>query len=95
MRSDELLIPASGSCLVYVGPPETPDQPDRLPDLQRFRVFRVRQGQAVLLKAGVWHGAPLGDGSPAQVIALLLKDSGALDNSLVRLPENPVTIFEP
>ncbi len=95
MRSDELLVPVSGSCLVYVGPPDFPDQPGRLPDLQRFRVFRVRQGQAVLLKPGVWHGAPLADGGPVQVVALLLKDSGSLDISLVRFPETPVAIYQP
>jgi ureidoglycolate hydrolase len=32
MHSDELLIPMGGDCIVYVGPPDHPDEPGRLPD---------------------------------------------------------------
>ncbi len=48
MLSDELLVPLSGDCLVYVAPAEHPDQPALLPELDHFQMFRVRQGQAVL-----------------------------------------------
>jgi ureidoglycolate lyase len=92
MRTDELLIPVSGDCLVYVGPPEHRDDPGRLPALESFKVFRVRQGQAVLLEKGVWHGAPLADGRPAKVLVLLLNETGSLDNSVVRFPERAVGI---
>jgi ureidoglycolate hydrolase len=94
MHSVEVLIPVRGDCLVYVGPPEHPEQPDRLPALDRFRVFRVPQGQGVLLERGVWHGAPLAMDRPVNVVVFLLKDSGTLDGSLVRFSKTPLRIQE-
>jgi ureidoglycolate lyase len=93
MRSAELIIPTGGDCLVYVGPPDDPDEPDRLPPLERFQVFRVRQGQAVLLDKGVWHGAPLAVDTPLNAIVLLLSGTGDGDLSLVRFTETPVMIL--
>ena len=92
MRSAELIIPTRGDCLVYVAPPDYPDEPKRMPPLERFQVFRVRAGQAVLLDKGVWHGAPLALDKPLNVIILLLSRTGEVDLSLVRFEENPVSI---
>ncbi len=92
MRSTEMLIPAGGDCLVYVGPPDHPDQPDRLPPLDRFRVFLLEQGQGVLLHPGVWHGAPLAIDRPLNVVVLLLQATGSTDTSLVRFTDTPVEI---
>ena len=91
MRSAELLIPA-GDCLVYVGPPDHPEQPGLMPPLDRFQVFRVRQGQGVLLHPGVWHGAPLAIDRPLSVAVLLLAGTGARDTSVVRFESTPVFI---
>ncbi len=92
MHSDELLIPMGEDCLVYVGPPDYPDEPDHLPDLERFRVFRLRKGQGVLLGKGVWHGAPMAIDQPLNVTVLLLKDTGAVDGYVVRFEDTPVQI---
>ena len=92
MRSAELIIPTGGDCLVYVAPPDYPDEPERMPAFERFQVFRVRAGQAVLLEKGVWHGAPLAIDKPLQAIVLLLSRTGEVDLSLVRFEENPVRI---
>lgn len=92
MHSDELLIPMGGDCLVYVGPPEYPKEPSRLPDLEHFRVFRLRPGQGVLLGKGVWHGAPLALDKPLNVTVLLLKDTGKIDLHIVRFEDTPVQI---
>jgi ureidoglycolate lyase len=92
MRSAEMLIPTGGNCLVYVGPPDHPDDPGRLPPLERFQVFRVPYGQGVLLDAGVWHGAPLALDKPLNVVVLLLQGTGATDTSVVRFTETPIEI---
>jgi ureidoglycolate lyase len=92
MRSHELLVPIGGDCLVYVGPPDYPDQPDRLPALEQFRVFRVQEGQSVLLHPGVWHGAPLAVDAPMNVVVLLLEQTGNIDTSVVRFEATPVEI---
>jgi len=92
MYSDELLIPMGEDCLVYVGPPDHPDEPDRLPELERFRVFRLRKGQGFLLGKGVWHGAPMALDKPLNVAVLLLKDTGSVDEHLVRFEDTPVQI---
>ena len=92
MESDELLIPAGGDCLVYTGPPEMLDLPGQPPPLERFRVFRVRQGQGVILGKGVWHGAPLAIDRPLKVVVLLRQGTGSSDVHLVRFPDTPVMI---
>lgn len=93
MRSVEVLVPAGGDCLVYVGPPDYPEQPDRMPHMKRFRVFRIPQGQAVLLRKGVWHGAPFAVDRPLNVVVMLLDKTGETDLHLVRFPEDPVEIY--
>ena len=92
MRSAELIIPTGGDCLVYVAPPDYLDEPERMPPFERFQVFRVSAGQAVLLHKGVWHGAPLAINTPLNVIVLLLSRTGEVDLSLVRFEDTPVTI---
>jgi ureidoglycolate lyase len=92
MHSDELLIPMGGDCLVYVGPPDYPDEPTRRPDQARFRVFRLREGQGVLLSKGVWHGAPMALDKHLNVVVLLLKDTGKIDWHVVRFEDTPVQI---
>lgn len=93
MHTQEMIIPLTGDCLVYVGPPDHPDRPDHLPALERFRVFRVPQGDAVILKEGVWHGAPLAVNAPVNVMVLLQQATGQDDLHLVRFAESPVEII--
>lgn len=92
MQSHELLIPMGGDCLVYVGPPDYPDEPVRLPELERFRAFRLREGQGVLLGKGVWHGAPMALDKHLNVAVLLLKNTGKVDGHVVRFEDTPVEI---
>ncbi len=92
MRSAEAIVPLGGDCLVYVGPPDHPEQPARLPPLDRFDVFRVRSGQAVVLAAGVWHGAPLAIDRPLAALVLLRQGTGTDDVHLARFVDTPVRI---
>ncbi len=92
MRSIEMLIPTGGDCLVYAAPAEYPDQPGRLPSLDCFQAFRIRQGQAVLFNPGVWHGAPMAIDQPLNVVVLLHAGTGAQDAYVVRFPQTPVEI---
>jgi ureidoglycolate lyase len=94
MHSDELLVPMGEVCLVYVGPAEHPSEPARLPPLERFRVFKLERGQAVVLHKGVWHGAPLALDKPLNVLVALLHDTGRLDGHVVRFESTPVEISE-
>lgn len=92
MRSPEMIVPVGGTCLVYVGPADYPDQAERLPPLDSFRVFEVREGQAVILNPGVWHGAPLAHGGSLNAVVLLKQGTGATDVSIVRFEDSPVEI---
>jgi ureidoglycolate hydrolase len=60
--------------------------------LERFEVFRVRQGQGVLLGRGVWHGAPLALDRPLNVIVLLHQNTGQEDTAVVRFQDTPIII---
>ena len=95
MHSDELIIPIDGDCLVYAAPADYPDQPDRMPELDRFEVFRVKSGQAVLLNKGVWHGAPMAVDRPLKAIVLLLHNSSQQDGYVNRFVDTPLTIEKP
>jgi ureidoglycolate lyase len=92
MRTLEAVVPVSGDVIVYVGPPEHLDEPERAPDRTRYEAFRVRSGHGLVLERGVWHGAPLADGGPAQAIVLILADTGSSDVSVVRFEEAPVSL---
>jgi ureidoglycolate lyase len=83
LESEELVIAARGEVLLYAGPPDQGDEP--VPE--RFRVFRVRPGQAALLAKGVWHGAPLAAGGPAAALVLLREGTGANDTLMARFDE--------
>ncbi len=84
--TSELLVPTSGECAIHVAPADHPDELERLPELERFRVFRVRHGQAVVLNPKVWHGAPLALGDPLQVVVLLKAGTGSENSSVVQFP---------
>jgi ureidoglycolate lyase len=93
MRSAELVAPLGGDCLVYAGPAEHPEDPDRAPGLDRFRAFRVPAGQAVLLAPGVWHGAPFAADGPCAALVVLASGTGREDTHVVRFPDSPVAIL--
>jgi ureidoglycolate hydrolase len=69
------------------------DEPSHLPPLDRFKVFRLRPNQAVLLKKGVWHGPPLAVDQPVFAVVLLHKGVGENDLYPVNFPETPVMII--
>jgi len=95
LRTLEAILPTARDILVYVGPAEHPDAPDRLPALERFRVFRVPPGAAVILDRAVWHGAPLAPDGPTQALVLILEGTGKQDVTVVRFPERAVEIEAP
>ena len=94
LRSQEAIVPVSGGCLVYVAPPDHPEEPARLPPFEAFRVFRVPAGSGVVMHPAVWHGAPLAEGGPAKAIVLLLEGTGRDDVTLVRFDDTPMLIEE-
>jgi ureidoglycolate hydrolase len=93
MRSPEAVVPISGSCLLYAAPPEHPDEPDRLPPLDAFRVFRLVPGTGVVMDPAVWHGAPVPT-EAAKAIVLLLEGTGRTDVTKVPFADTPVMIQE-
>ncbi len=88
-HSDELIVPMGDGCLVYVGPADVTDIASA-PD--RFHVFRLAPGQAVLLKPGVWHGAPLTVYQSIRVLIVLLHNTGRQDTRIARFEQTPVQI---
>jgi ureidoglycolate hydrolase len=92
MHTPEAIVPIAGSCLVYVAPPDHPEDPMRLPPFERFEVYRVPPGTGVVMDTGVWHGAPLADGGPARAIVLIREGTGRDDVTLVRFEDMPVGI---
>ena len=87
MMSVELIVPLSGSCLVYLGPREHLDQPSRAPEPGRFEAFRLDAGRAVMLDPGVWHGAPLAVDGDLNALVFLARGTGQHDTVVVRWPD--------
>jgi ureidoglycolate hydrolase len=92
MRTQEAVLATSADLFLYVGPPEHPEDPDRLPPLERFRVFRIPAGGGVVMDRGVWHGAPFAVDHAAPAIVLILEGTGRTDVTVVRF--DPVEIGE-
>jgi ureidoglycolate hydrolase len=91
-KTVEVLVPLGAGCLVYVGPPEPRTPAGQLPPLGDFRVFWIPPGKGVAMNPGVWHGAPLALGGPAQVLCLILEHTGRDDVTLARFADRPVEI---
>jgi ureidoglycolate lyase len=91
MRSVEVVVPLGGECLLYVGPPDRPEEPHAIPGRERFEVFRLRPGTGVAMDPGVWHGAPLAEASSSAMV-LLLEGTGRKDVSVVRFEDDPVDV---
>ena len=95
MRTVEVIVPLGRECLVYVGPPDNPEDPQRMADLERFEVFRVPPGAGVAMDPGVWHGAPLALDRPASAMVLILEGTGKHDVTMSRFAEHPARIARP
>ena len=86
LQSKEAIIPLGEECLVYVGTPG----PE--PEWERFEVFRIRQGQGVILDEGVWHGAPLATSQALSALVLLRQGTGEHDTYKADHPGGPIEI---
>lgn len=91
MRTLEAIVPTGGDAFVYVGPAEHLDEPRRLPEFDRFEMFRVPAGAGVVMDRGVWHGAPFAADGPTGAIVLILEGTGRTDVTMVRFPDTPVS----
>jgi ureidoglycolate lyase len=90
MRTLEAIFATASDLLVYVAPAEHPEEPARLPAMERFRAFRVPAGSGIVMDRGVWHGAPFAVDRPSSAIVLILEGTGRTDVTLARF--DPVEI---
>ena len=84
MRTQEAIIATSSELLVYVAAADHPEEPGRLPAMERFTAFRVPPGEGIVMDRGVWHGAPFAVDQPSSAIVLILEGTGRTDVTLVR-----------
>ncbi len=87
----EGILPLDGDILIHVAPPTHP----RLGiPADRFEVYRVPRGTMVVLRPGVWHGAPYALGQTAvNVLVVLPVRTYANDSVSVRLePDQQIAI---
>ena len=94
MRTQEAILATSADLVVYVGPPEHPEEPDRIPALESFRAFRVPAGSGVVLDRAVWHGAPFAPDGPTAAVVLIFEGTPREDVTVVRFPETPLRFEE-
>jgi ureidoglycolate lyase len=92
MHSEEAVIATSADLLVYVGPADHPEEPERMPPADMFRVFRVPPGTGIVMDRAVWHGAPFAADRASTALVFLLEGTGRDDVTVVRFPESPVEI---
>jgi ureidoglycolate hydrolase len=87
LRTPECLVPVGGDIGIIVGPPNDLDEPARLPEARRFRAFKVREGQGVLLKPGVWHGVPYPLERTTSVFVVFASGTGQRDHVEAQFPD--------
>jgi ureidoglycolate lyase len=90
MRTQEAIIATSSELLAYVAPADHPEEPDRLPAMERFTAFRIAPGEGIVMDRAVWHGAPFAVDQPSSAIVLILEGTGRTDVTLARF--GPVEI---
>ncbi|KPJ88976.1 MAG: hypothetical protein AMS17_03640 [Spirochaetes bacterium DG_61] len=94
MRTPEFLLPVNGDMILILGPPEYPNEPSRLPDLSRFAAFKIKAGESILLKPGVWHYAGIPLQGEFYMYCIYASGTGENDFTLVDFPNGAVLEVE-
>jgi ureidoglycolate hydrolase len=94
MSTPEFLLAVNGDMAVIVGPPDYPNEPDRLPDLSRFAAFKVKAGEAILMKPGVWHYAAMPLNNEMYMYCIYASGTGETDIRIVDFPNGEVIELE-
>jgi ureidoglycolate hydrolase len=90
MRTQEAILATASDLLAYVAPADHPDEPARLPPMDRFRAFHIPAGSGIVMDRGVWHGAPFAVDRSSSAIVLILEGTGRMDVTVARF--DPVEI---
>ena len=86
--TEEVTVPLDGDVIVFVGaatPKEVPEE--------RLRAFRVPRGTAIVLKAGVWHGAPFPLDNSMVHALVILPERTYINDCTVKQLKNSVCIM--
>ena len=92
MLTAECLLPVGGDMLVVVGPAEYPDRPEALPALEHWAAFRVAEGEAVILRPGVWHWAPFAVDHPMR--GFVIYKAGTSESDVIFREFDPEATLE-
>jgi ureidoglycolate hydrolase len=87
METPEFMLAVNGDMLVIVGPPDHPDEPDRLPELSKFAAFKVKENNAVMIKPGVWHYAAIPLKNEMYMYVVFAEGTSDTDCTLVDFPD--------
>lgn len=94
METPECLVAVDGDMYIIVGPADYPDEPERLPDLSRFRAFKVKAGEAILMKPGVWHYACIPLKEEMYMYCIFSTETGDKDCYIVDFPDDAALEIE-
>ena len=92
LNTQELLVPLTGSVCILITDSDKDDP--RKPDLTTVRAFRLREGEGVILKPGIWHRAPLCKNKKVQTLCIIREDTPQDDLILYSLPEDFGLVYE-
>ncbi len=89
-KTCEATLPLNGDILIHAAPPVSGAFP-----AERVRIFHVPAGTLIVLKPGVWHGAPFAAGEK-EVSSLVLLPVRAYANDcfVYDIPEDEQIVFE-
>lgn len=91
VATPELLVAVEGDVVIPVAPA---NHPGVNPDVHAVEVFRLNQGEAVILNTGVWHGLPFPLDESATLLVIFKEDTPSRDFELCNLAERRGTSFE-
>lgn len=90
-RTQELIVPLGGRCLIYVAAPTAADVSEA-PAPEDFQIFALGPDCAALLNIGVWHGAPLALNEPLSALVVLREGTGTQDTEVVKLAKTRIAL---
>jgi ureidoglycolate lyase len=94
MQTPELLLPTGGDMIVAIGAPDHLQEPARLPGPARFAAFRVPEGNAIIMKPGVWHWAPFAVDATIRLLVIFKAGTSQNDVTVVDFPREGVLELE-
>jgi len=94
VQTPEVLVPIKGDFILPVATSKNLEDPEECPRAEDIEAFYIKDEQAVIMKKGVWHYAPIPVGSESSFFVIFKKETTKRDLDLKKINEKVKIEYE-